>query len=77
MPVDLSHLTYNDKITYSTGYAIQPGTDDQDASHGPYSGLVVDIGERLIEVRADGMHGCQPLYIVFTSDILSVERRQS
>jgi len=76
MPVDLAHLTYNDRITYSTGYAIQPGGDDQDASQGPYTALVVDIGERLIEVRADGMHGCQPLYIVFTSDILGVELKQ-
>ena len=74
--VDLAHLTYNDTITYRCGYAIQPGIEDQDASKGPYTALVVDIGERLIEVRADGMHGSQPLYIVFTADILSVERKQ-
>jgi len=77
MPVDLSRLTYNDTITYRRGFAIQPGIEDQDASNGPYKALVVDIGERLIEVRADGMHGGAPLYIVFTSDILGVERRQS
>jgi len=79
MTVDLSHLTYNDTITYRYGYAIQPGIEDQDAAAGPYKALVVDIGERLIEVRADGMHGSQSLYMVFTSDILSVEptiRRQ-
>jgi hypothetical protein len=73
MPPDLSHLTYNDTITYVCGFAIEGGIEDQDASHGPYKALVVDIGERLIEVRADGMHGSQSLYIVFTSDILSVE----
>ncbi len=77
MPVDLAHLTYNDTVTYSTGYAIEGGIEDQDAIRGPYTALVVDIGERLIEVRADGMHGAAPLYIVFTADILSVERRQS
>jgi len=73
MTVDLAHLTYNDTITYTRGYAIEGGIEDQDALKGPYTALVVDIGERLIEVRADGMHGCQPLYIVFTSDILSVD----
>ena len=72
MPVDLSRLTYNDTVTYSTGYAIEGGIEDQDAAQGPYKGLVVDIGERAIEVRKDGMHGSQPLYLVFTSDILSV-----
>ncbi len=77
MPVDLSRLTYNDTITYRCGYAIEGGIEDQDAEQGPYKALVVDIGERLIEVRADGMHGCHPLYIVFTSDILSVEPKQN
>jgi hypothetical protein len=72
MPPDLSQLTYNDKITYVAGYTMQSGIEDQDASKGPYSSLVVDIGEKLVEVRADGMHGCHPLYIVFKSDILSV-----
>ncbi len=76
MPVDLSRLTYNDTVTYSTGYAIEGGIEDQDAGRGPYKALVVDIGERLIEVRADGMHGSQPLYIVFTSDILSIEPKE-
>jgi len=77
MTVDLSHLTYNDTITYTAGYTTQSGIEDQDASKGPYTSQVVDIGEKLIEVRADGMHGWQPLYIVFKSDILSVESTQS
>jgi len=74
--VDTSRLTYNDTITYTCGYTTQPGIADQDASKGPYTSLVVDIGEKQVEVRADGMHGCQPLYIVFKSDILSVEPKQ-
>ena len=76
MTVDLSHLTYNDTITYTCGFTTQSGIEDQDAEKGPYTSLVVDIGEKFVEVRADGMHGWQPLYIVFKSDILGVEPKQ-
>jgi len=75
MPVDLARLTYNDRIIYRRGFTLQGGGEDQDEEHGPYSSLVVDIGQWTLAVRADGMHGSQPLYIVFTSDILSVESR--
>jgi hypothetical protein len=75
--VDLSQLTYNDTITYTCGYTTQSGIEDQDASKGSYTSQVVDIGEKLVEVRADGMHGCAPLYIVFKSDVLRIEGGQN
>ena len=54
--IDTSKLTYNDTITYTCAFSTEHGREDQDPEHGPYSSLVVDIGEKLVEVRADGMH---------------------
>jgi hypothetical protein len=73
LAVDTSLLTYNDTITYRSGFTAQPGIADQDVAQGPYTGKIVDLGRLMVGVRADGMDGQEPLYYVFRVDILSVE----
>jgi len=73
---DLARLTYNDTITYRCGFTTQYDVPDQEElEHGPYQGKVVDLGELVVGVRADGMDGQAPLYFVFRVDIVSVEEQ--
>ena len=66
-------LRYNQVITYRCSFAIDHTSADQEAEQGPYTSKVIDIGETAVQVRKDGMHGKEPRFLVFISDILSVQ----
>jgi len=72
---DLTRLTYDDTITYRSGFTIAHDVANQDPEQGPYTGKIVDLGMLLVGVRKDGFNGKEPLFYVFRVDIVSVEKQ--
>ena len=76
-------LNFNDELTYRAAWPApqNPDAPKQLKEQGPYKGRIVDFGDFVIGVRADGWMGNEPLYYLWPEDILSVvpwkQRRQA
>jgi len=76
MLMKLEPLRYNQVITYRCAFSIGRDVPDQDPEQGPYTSKIIDIGETAVQVRKDGMHGREPRFLVFKSDIIAVQPKQ-
>jgi hypothetical protein len=65
-------LRYNQTIVYRCAFSIGRAVPDQEREQGPYWSKVIDIGNTAVQVRKDGMHGREPRFLVFLSDIVEV-----
>jgi hypothetical protein len=70
-------LDYNDTITYRKGEAgaQNPTAPEQPEGERPYTGMIADFTDSRIGVRADGLHGKEPLYYVWPEDVIAVRKR--